>query len=207
MSEILKILMDRGYNVTLVAPGNFTANSHSYRSIPQVIVDKKAGIEIVNQNVVKKAFMEKFSLSTFIKSFDIEAYTKYKMYKQTAEEINADLFVCDIGMNFACFDLAWKLEKPVVAFGSSPDFAVLPPPYKTVPFLECHVNMENESFYDRFTCAIIRPLNFIWPIWSMGNNLNAQRVKLGIEPYWNPRARMENILCLFDTFLGFEVVI
>ncbi|CAG8850257.1 34941_t:CDS:2, partial [Racocetra persica] len=40
---------------------------------------------------------------------------------------------------------------------------------------------------------------------SMGNDLNAQRVKLGIEPYWNPMARMENILCLFNTFLGFEI--
>ncbi|CAG8849408.1 6936_t:CDS:2, partial [Racocetra persica] len=50
-----------------------------------VIVDKKAGGELVNQDMLKKSFVEKFS------------------------------------MNFACFDLAWELEKSVVAFGS-PDF-------------------------------------------------------------------------------------
>ncbi|CAG8765552.1 4336_t:CDS:2, partial [Racocetra persica] len=61
MSEILKILVDRGYNVTLVAPGNFTAKSHSYRSIPQVIVDKKASGELANQDVMKKVFLEKLS--------------------------------------------------------------------------------------------------------------------------------------------------
>ncbi|CAG8477014.1 19160_t:CDS:2 [Gigaspora margarita] len=37
MLEILKILKDRGYNVTLIAPGNYTARSTNYRSIPQVI--------------------------------------------------------------------------------------------------------------------------------------------------------------------------
>ncbi|CAG8592937.1 30827_t:CDS:2, partial [Racocetra persica] len=120
--------------VTLVAPGNFIANSHSYRLIPQVIIDKRAGTELVNQ-----------------------------------DEINADLFFCDMGMNFACFDLAWKLEMPVVGFGSSTLLAVTPSLYKSDPLHGCHVNMENESFYDRFT------------------------------------SRMENILCLFDTFLGLEI--
>ncbi|RIB26240.1 Glycosyltransferase Family 1 protein, partial [Gigaspora rosea] len=138
--------------------------------------------------------------------FDPELYTKYyKLYKQAAEEINVDLFFCDLGLNFACFDLAWQLEKPVVGFSSSPMFAAAPPPYKSDPIFGCHVTMENESFYDRFKCAIIKPFQFIWSLMSMGSNLNNQRVSLGVEPYWNPRRRMDNILFLFDTFLGFEL--
>ncbi|CAG8683490.1 24611_t:CDS:2 [Cetraspora pellucida] len=205
-SEILKILMDRGYNVTLAAPGNFTANSHSYRSIPQVIVSKKAGTELGNQELMKKMFLEETNVRKFSGAFDHSAYTEYyKIYKQTAEEINVDLFFCDIGMNFACFDLAWELKKPVVGFASSPFFAVTPPPYRSDPLYGCHVNMENESFYERFNCAIIKPLKLSWLFISTVNNINSQRVKLGIESYWNPRARMENILFLFDTFFGFEL--
>ncbi|CAG8832470.1 20014_t:CDS:2, partial [Gigaspora margarita] len=207
MSEILKILVDRGYNVTLVAPGNFTANSESYRSIPQIIAGEKAGISLVhNQELLKKVFYEESNFKLMSRVFDPELYTKsYKIYKRAAEEINVDLFFCDLGMNFACFDLAWQLEKPVVGFASSPMLAAVPPPYKSDPIFGCHVTMENESFYDRFKCAVIKPFQFIWSLMSMGSNLNNQRVSLGVEPYWNLRSRTDNILFLFDTFLGFEL--
>ncbi|CAG8775898.1 5876_t:CDS:2, partial [Cetraspora pellucida] len=39
--EILKILMDRGYTATLISPGNYTAQSIHYRSIPQVIFENE----------------------------------------------------------------------------------------------------------------------------------------------------------------------
>ncbi|CAG8710268.1 21818_t:CDS:2, partial [Cetraspora pellucida] len=204
--EISKILMDRGYNVTLAAPGNFTANSHSYRSIPQVIVSKKAGSEIADKESLKKIFLEETNFRTIIEVFASKDYTEYyKIYKQTAEEINADLFLCDFAMNFACFDLAWELKKPVVGFASSPLLSVIPPTYKSDPLYGCHVSMENESFYERFNCAIVKTLKFTWFFSSMVNNINSQRVKLGIEPYWNPKTRLDNILFLFDTFLGFEI--
>ncbi|CAG8855362.1 1443_t:CDS:2, partial [Gigaspora margarita] len=187
-------------------PGNFTANSESYRSIPQIIAGEKAGTSLVhNQELLKKVFYEESSFNLMSRVFDPELYTKYyKIYKRAAEEINVDLFFCDFGMNFACFDLAWQLKKPVVGFAASPMFAAIPPPYKSDPIFGCHVTMEYESFYDRFKCAVVKPFQFIWSFMSMGSNLNNQRVSLGVEPYWNPRSRTDNILFLFDTFLGFE---
>ncbi|CAG8608196.1 14337_t:CDS:2, partial [Cetraspora pellucida] len=206
MLEISKILMDRGYNVTLAAPGNFTANSHSYRSIPQVIVSNKAGPEVANSELTKKMFLEELNAKTITEVLDPKAYIEYyKIYKQTAEEINADLFLCDFAMNFACFDLAWELKKPAVGFASSPLMSFMPPSYKSDPIFGCHVNMENESFYERFNCAFVQPLKFFWFLSSMVNNINSQRVKVGIESHWNPTAPLDNILCLFDTFLGFEI--
>ncbi|KAF0515418.1 UDP-Glycosyltransferase/glycogen phosphorylase [Gigaspora margarita] len=179
MLEILKILVDRGYNVTLAASGNFTANSESYRSIPQIIT-----------------------------VFDPELYTKYyNIYKRITEEINVDLFFCDVGMNEACFDLAWQLEKPVVGFASNPIYASVPPSYKSDPVFGCHVNMENETFYERFKCSIIKPLQFMNVFMTIGNLLNDKRVNVGVEPIWDPRSRMKNILFLFDSFFGFEIPI
>ena len=46
--------------------------------------------------------------------------TFYKAYKQVAEEIDVDLFICEHTINYPCFDLAWKLGKPVV--GVSPSY-------------------------------------------------------------------------------------
>ncbi|CAG8517203.1 17073_t:CDS:2 [Gigaspora margarita] len=207
MLEILNILVDRGYNVTLVAPGNFTANSDSYRLIPQIIVGDEVGTSLLNsdQELLKKLFFEVADFTTMAKSFDAELYTKfYNIYKRTAEDINVDLFFCDFAINDQCFDLAWQLEKPVVGFSSSPMFATIQPPYKSDPVLGCHVTMENESFYERFKCAIIKPLQLINVFIKTLSSLNDQRTNLGVETYWNPRSRMDNILFLFDTFFGFE---
>ncbi|CAG8731864.1 19073_t:CDS:2, partial [Racocetra persica] len=199
MTEILKILMD-------LAPGNFTANSYSYRSIPQVIVDKETTIGLFNKDLVKKLYFEHSKITSLNAMFDPDFYTKnYKIFKQTAMEINADLFICDIVMNFPCFDLAWELEKPVVGITFTSLFSIPSPSYKSDPMYGCRVNMENESFYERFNCAIVKPLKFLWMYMAMRNDLNNQRTKLGIENYWNPRARLDNILLLYDTFFGFEI--
>ncbi|CAG8572539.1 1602_t:CDS:2, partial [Scutellospora calospora] len=203
MSEILKILVDRGYNVTLIAPGNFTAKSDSYRSITQIITDEKAGASLADQELLKKTFFEELNFSEMIKMFSIrstKSYEKYhNIYKRTAEEINADLFFCDLGLNQVCFDVAIKLGKPAVGFASSSFMG------NSNPLFGCHVNMENESFYERFRCAIVKPSQFIWTFMTLKDDLNKQRVKLGIEPHWNLRGRMDNILLLFDSFFGFEI--
>ncbi|RIB13811.1 Glycosyltransferase Family 1 protein [Gigaspora rosea] len=198
MLEVLKILVDRGYNVTLVAPGNFTANSESYRSIPQIISNNEKGSSLFsNQELFKKLCVEDLDIGTMWKVFDPELYTKnYNAFKRATEEIDVDLFFCDLGINEACFDLAWQLEKPVVGFTSVPLFV-----------FGCHVNMENETFYERFKCAIIKPLEFMNVFETLARNLNNQRVNLGTEPYWNPRSKIENILFLFDNFFGFETPI
>ncbi|CAG8792356.1 40954_t:CDS:2 [Gigaspora margarita] len=208
MLEILKILVDRGYNVTLAASGNFTANSESYRSIPQIITGNKTGTSLMNEELAKKVFLEDVDFKIMSKVFDPELYTKYyNIYKRITEEINVDLFFCDVGMNEACFDLAWQLEKPVVGFASNPIYASVPPSYKSDPVFGCHVNMENETFYERFKCSIIKPLQFMNVFMTIGNLLNDKRVNVGVEPIWDPRSRMKNILFLFDSFFGFEIPI
>ncbi|KAF0559061.1 UDP-Glycosyltransferase/glycogen phosphorylase [Gigaspora margarita] len=147
MLEICKILVDRGYNVTLLAPGNFMAMSILYRSIPQIIID-----------------------------------------------------------DFACFDLAWKLKKPVVGYTSGTTYFTPPPPIRSDPMMGrgCHVNMENESFYNRFICAVVQPLRVIWTFQDNLNNLNFQRAEVGVSKYYDFRGRTDTLF-LLDNFFGFEV--
>ncbi|CAG8634016.1 20282_t:CDS:2 [Gigaspora margarita] len=115
MLEISKILKDRGHNVTLVAPGNFTAKSTLYHSIPQIIIGEPPN---PHDSMFKKVIFNKYTfkvLAGIIKYVVAEKYTKhFNDYLQAYKEIKADLFFCDYLGNWACFDLAWKLNKPVV---------------------------------------------------------------------------------------------
>ncbi|KAF0467839.1 UDP-Glycosyltransferase/glycogen phosphorylase [Gigaspora margarita] len=133
----------------------------------------------------------------------IHYVTFYEAYKQVAEEIDVDLFICEHAINYPCFDLAWKLGKPVV--GVSPSYRIFKPSYNSDPLYGCHVNMENESFYDRFICATIAPLRFFWVTITMMYDVNIERAKVGIESHWDPRGRISNILMLFNYFFGVEV--
>ncbi|KAF0534620.1 UDP-Glycosyltransferase/glycogen phosphorylase [Gigaspora margarita] len=65
--------------------------------------------------------------------------------------------------------------------------------------------MENENFYSRFKCKILSPLQSIWMALTTVRDLNIQRAKVGVEPHWDPKGRISNILMLFDTFFGYEV--
>ncbi|CAG8663097.1 39106_t:CDS:2 [Gigaspora margarita] len=105
MLEICKILEDRGYKVTLAAPGNFTAKSILYHSIPQIITGEQTN----------------------------ERYIKiFNKYLQAYKETNADLLFCDYSANEACFDLAWKLKKPVVGFTSTTISSAWPPIHQEI---------------------------------------------------------------------------
>ncbi|CAG8841847.1 22692_t:CDS:2, partial [Racocetra persica] len=128
----------------------------------------------------------------------------YNIYKKVAEEINADLFLCDYFKNYPCFDLAWKLGKPAVGISSGIN-GLSRPPYISDPTYGCRVNMENESFYNRFRCEILVPLRLAWSISSIVKGLNAQRAIVNVEPYGNIFGRTSNILMLSDTFYGFEI--
>ncbi|KAF0467838.1 UDP-Glycosyltransferase/glycogen phosphorylase [Gigaspora margarita] len=189
--------------ITLVAPGNYTAKSSFYSSIPQVIVDV---LIASNLQEIKDLIDGEDNLKTF-KLFNdwsrIHYVTFYEAYKQVAEEIDVDLFICEHAINYPCFDLAWKLGKPVV--GISPSYRVFYPPYRSDPTYGCHVNMENEPFYDRFICATIAPLRLIWITIAMMYDINIERAKVGIESHWDPRGRISNILMLFNYFFGVEV--
>ncbi|CAG8692026.1 11381_t:CDS:2, partial [Gigaspora margarita] len=206
MLEICNILKDRGYNITLIAPGNFTAKSVSYSSIPQIIVDNNFDISKVYSTFEDDIFKMNH-LNTFfaIMSYASSRYTDfYNIYKQIDEEVNVDLFFCDYIMNFACFDIAWKLGKPVVGIATMLTYVSTPPLYRSDPLFGCHVTMENESFYSRFRCAVIEFSKYILYIVS-SYNVNSQRTKVDVDPYWDTKGRISNILMLTNNFYGFEI--
>ncbi|RIB26599.1 Glycosyltransferase Family 1 protein [Gigaspora rosea] len=203
MCEILKILMDRGYDVTLISPGNYTAQSIHYRSIPQIIFENEFAIQQLNNKSsdINNALVDNdpFKLMTFVRKLAVQSYIPfYNIYKQVAEENEADLFFCDFMpvVNHPCFDLAWKLGKPAV--GISTDTSIISnAPYKSDPMFGCHANMENEHF--------MTDLNLVWNSIDIIRDINAKRANVGVDPHWDLRGRVSNLLMLSNTFFGFEV--
>ncbi|RIB27726.1 Glycosyltransferase Family 1 protein [Gigaspora rosea] len=120
MCEILKILIDRDISSTR----KFYCKVRLLSSIPQIVAGEKSGFEVVaNEEQLKMLYLGNPDIRLMPDAFNRENYIKYyNLYKQTTEEINADLLFCDHAMNYACFDLASKLEKPVVGFSSAPFF-------------------------------------------------------------------------------------
>ncbi|CAG8544125.1 13873_t:CDS:2 [Cetraspora pellucida] len=206
--EICKILQDRGYNITLISPGNYTAQSIYYHSIPQVIFENDyIGLDRKSSEV-NKAFLEDDYEKTFaqVRKIAVQSYVPfYNIYTKVAEEINADLFVCDCLMNYPCFDLAWKLGKPAVGIATGFGLSIPPPSYMSDPMHGCHANMENESFYNRFRCEILVPLKLAWKVRSTIKGLNAQRAIVDVEPHYNMFGRTSNTLILSNSFYGFEI--
>ncbi|CAG8448989.1 9551_t:CDS:2, partial [Scutellospora calospora] len=191
--------------VTLVAQRNFTTKSSYYSSIPQILFDNKDTNEyeiLLKESFLSTEYLEPIRLAY---KLAISSYVSlYNFYKKTDEEINIDLFFCDFFANDPCFDLAWKLGKPVVGFSSN----IYPfsfTPYKSDPLFGCPVNMEIESFYNRFKCVLISPLQSIGIMIAYINDLNVQRAKVGIEPNWDLKSRTSNILMLYHNFFGFEI--
>ncbi|RIB21821.1 Glycosyltransferase Family 1 protein [Gigaspora rosea] len=207
MLEICKILMDRGYNVTLVAPGNFTAKSELYNSIPQINMGEEIDLYHKFPLLENYIFEQKhFNVFHALRSFSSSKYVNtYNTFKKVAEEINVDLFICDFFLNHACYDIAWKLKKPAVGITSVMNFVVDTPPYRSDPVFGCNVYMEYESLYSRLRCLILEPLKFLHAIISIESELNVQRAKVGVEPFWNPNGRILNNLMLYDNFFGFEM--
>ncbi|KAF0434571.1 UDP-Glycosyltransferase/glycogen phosphorylase [Gigaspora margarita] len=208
MLEISKILKDRGHNVTLVAPGNFTAKSTLYHSIPQIIIGEPPN---PHDSMFKKIIFNKYTfkvLAGIIEAVVAEKYTKhFNDYLQAYKEIKADLFFCDYLGNWACFDLAWKLNKPVVVFVNTLSFLDYNflPPFISDPLMDCRVNMENESLYNRFMCAIVQRLRVTWLLRNSFNTLNYKSAEIGVSKYGDIKERLANTLILVDSFIGFEV--
>ncbi|RIB21621.1 Glycosyltransferase Family 1 protein [Gigaspora rosea] len=206
MLEICKILEDRGYKVTLAAPGNFTAKSTLYHSIPQIITgERRDTYKLPGYN---KAFFNKYTFKNLVDSRKDtnERYIKtFNNYLQAYKETYADLLFCDYSANDACFDLAWKLKKPVVGFASTTVYFTPPHPFISDPMMNCNVNMEHESFYNRFICALVQPLRISWYFRKNLEYLNSKRAEVGVNKHDDFRGRITNTLFLIDTFFGFEI--
>ncbi|PKC63360.1 UDP-Glycosyltransferase/glycogen phosphorylase [Rhizophagus irregularis] len=125
----------------------------------------------------------------------------YEKYKKTAKEYNIDLFICDVLANEACIDAANNLKKPVVGWTSFLQF-MDPVPYKDDPVYGCNTSLENESFFERFRCALIQPLQVASKLGPFAHQLNDIRKQMNIEPSGKiPKVS----LSLVDTFFGFEL--
>ncbi|CAG8484933.1 9243_t:CDS:2 [Acaulospora colombiana] len=116
--EIGKILIRRGYNVALVAPGNFTP-SPEYQNIRQFSTGPKFDTKVLP--VYQKLFAEEYTFKKFKlqrKLSNSEYLSRFQVYMRAAAEFKPDLFFCDFLMNEVCYDVAWKLRKPVVGISA-----------------------------------------------------------------------------------------
>ncbi|CAG8754115.1 9347_t:CDS:2, partial [Racocetra persica] len=187
--EICKILEDRGYKITLAAPGNFTAKSTLYHSIPQIITGEPP--YTYSSPEFKEIFFNKYTFKSLAdgRMKTNKRYIEYfNKYLQAYKETKADLFFCDYVANEACFDLAWKLKKPVVGFVSSTMctydllfFFTPPPPFKSDPMMDFGIFKKNLDY------------------------INSQRAEVGVDKHSDFRGRIINTLFLVDNFFGFEV--
>ncbi len=78
-------------------------------------------------------------------------------------------------------------------------------PYRSDPIFGCKVNMENESFWERFRCELVSPLQSLFSYKSSFEKFNEVRTGYGLPTLNGPYERWQNSLFLVDTFFGFEV--
>ncbi|CAB4420544.1 unnamed protein product [Rhizophagus irregularis] len=203
MLDIVTILVERGYNVILVAPienkilVEYPAIKH-ISSGPKM--SRNNGIEVNNEALTFKKMMKLFEPG-------VKSYKRvYEMYKNVAEEYNIDLFFCDLVpiQNDACIDIAHTLKKPVVGLISEL-LAIDPKPYKSDPTFGCDVSLEDASILERFRCNFIQPLLMIYSFNSIVNQINDVRKQMNIEP-GNIAfgGSVKSSLILINTFFGFE---
>ncbi|PKC00023.1 hypothetical protein RhiirA5_365961, partial [Rhizophagus irregularis] len=102
----------------------------------------------------------------------------YEKFKNAAKENNIDLFICDPIANHVCIDVANNLNKPVVGFTSSFMQMMDPKPYKSDPMFGCNISLENESFFERFRCTLIQPLQITYAYRPFTRQLNDIREQM-----------------------------
>ncbi|CAG8648915.1 3721_t:CDS:2 [Funneliformis mosseae] len=203
--EICKILIERGYKVALVAPGNFTSPAN-YPSIKQYSTGPEHDTKELS-SIYQPIFEKSYDYNSFFlekDEADNQYLERYEIYKQSTIDFKPDLLLCDLLNNEACFDVAWKFKIPSVGISSSLSRRTFAP-YKSDPIYGCHSNMENESFIERFKCLIIRPARFLYESRQRIISLNEKRVSVGVSPISSSLERIKNSLFLADTFFGFEI--
>ncbi|EXX62896.1 hypothetical protein RirG_157490 [Rhizophagus irregularis DAOM 197198w] len=137
MLDIATILVERGYNVILVASGE-NDTSIEYPAIKQISLGPKIGLRDIGIEVNNEAIT--FDKMSKLLELGAKSYERvYEIYKSVAEEYNTDLFFCDLLLNDACIDIAHALKKPVVGFTSG--LRIMDPkPYKSDPIIMNQIN-------------------------------------------------------------------
>ncbi|CAB5369309.1 unnamed protein product [Rhizophagus irregularis] len=200
---IANILADRGYNLTLAKRGKFL-QSEQYPKINFISLGEE--IDLSKDPETIQLVKEKVDVGRFKKVFKnhYAAYDSiFLRLKEISEMIKPDLFFCDTVNNEPCFDVAWLMKKPLVGISTSP-LGLTHTPYRSDPIFGCKVNMENESFWERFRCEFISPLQFLWSFKSSFDNFNKVRAGYGLPSLKSPFERWQNSLFLVDNFFGYE---
>ncbi|CAB5321891.1 unnamed protein product [Rhizophagus irregularis] len=200
MLDVAAILIERGYNVTLLSAGRYEPSSE-YPGLNQITLGPPMRIkDLKNVNIHEDSGFRGLSQVT---EMSINDYGKtYEKYKKVAIEYNIDLFFCDVLVNDACMDIANNLKKPVIAWSSFLQF-MDPVPYKNDPMFGCNISLENESFFERFRCALIQPLQIAYTMAPLARQLNDARKQMNIKPVSGKMPKVS--LALVDTFFGFEL--
>ncbi|GES79428.1 glycosyltransferase family 1 protein [Rhizophagus clarus] len=203
--EICKILIERGYKVALVAPGNFTSPTN-YPSIKQYSTGPEHDTKELS-HVYKAIYEKPYDYNSFFlekDEADKQYLERFEVYRRSTIDFKPDLFLCDLLNNEACFDIAWKFKIPAVGVSSSLNRRTFAP-YKSDPIYGCHSNMEKGSFIERFKCLIIQPARFLYESRQRIIFLNEKRLSVGVSPVTSSLERIKNSLFLADTFFGFEI--
>jgi hypothetical protein len=79
-----------------------------------------------------------------------------------------------------------------------------PIPYKSDPMFGCNTSLENESFFERFRCALIQPLQVAYAMGPFARQLDNVRKQMNIKTTSGKVPKVS--LALIDTFFGFEVI-
>ncbi|RIB14851.1 Glycosyltransferase Family 1 protein [Gigaspora rosea] len=117
MLEICKILVERGYNVTLIAPGDLLPSSE-YPTINQISTGPSIESDATYQELYQKTFNRK-QISGLCKLLVKKYLDYFETYQLAIQMIKPDLFFCNIFIiNDICLDIAWSLKKPIVGFSS-----------------------------------------------------------------------------------------
>ncbi|CAB4431838.1 unnamed protein product [Rhizophagus irregularis] len=195
MLDVATILIERGHNVILLTTGNYEPSSE-YPGLKQITLGPKY-LTAKNRNIEKD--VDYRSLARLMGLTTAAYNVNYEKFKNAAKENNIDLFICDAFVNQACIDVANNLNKPVVGFTSFMQL-MEPKPYKSDPVFGCNISLENESFFERFRCALIQPLQIAYAYRTFTRQLNDIRDQMNIKSVSGKVS-----LALIDTFFGFEL--
>ncbi|PKY22126.1 UDP-Glycosyltransferase/glycogen phosphorylase, partial [Rhizophagus irregularis] len=78
-----------------------------------------------------------------------------------------------------------------------------PKPYKSDPMFGCNISLENESFFERFRCTLIQPLQITYAYRPFTRQLNDIREQMNIKSVSGKVPKVT--LALINIFFGFEL--
>ncbi|CAB5206744.1 unnamed protein product [Rhizophagus irregularis] len=201
MLDVVTILIERGHNVILLTSGKYEPSSE-YPGLKQITLGSKSLTAKNNKRINVHKDVDYRAIGQFMELATATYNATYEKFKNVAKEDNIDLFICDALVNQACIDVANNLNKPVVGFTSFMQL-MEPKPYKSDPMYGCNISLENESFFERFRCTLIQPLQIAYAYGPSIRKLNDIKGQMNINPVSEKEPKFS--LSLVDTFFGFEL--